>query len=153
MEKRIECEITSKKSIREVCDCDILVTTTPSREPIVMNQWIAEGTHINAIGADAPGKEELDPKILKRAKIVVDDLPQASHSGEINVPLAKGLISEKDIFGELGEVVTDRKKARTKDSDITVFDSTGLAIQDVATANLVYQKALKENIGIKLQQF
>lgn len=153
MEKRISCEITPKKTIREVCDCDILVTTTPSREPIVMNEWISEGTHINAIGADAPGKEELDPKILKRAKIVVDDLPQASHSGEVNVPLTKGLLAEKDIFCELGEVVTGRKKARTKDSDITVFDSTGLAIQDVATANMVYQKALKANIGIKLQQF
>ena len=153
MEKRIECEIIPKKSIEDVCDCDILVTTTPSREPIVMNEWISEGTHINAIGADAPGKEELDPKILKRAKVVVDDLPQASHSGEVNVPLTKGIILEKDIFCELGEVITGKKKARTKVSDITVFDSTGLAIQDVATANLVYQKAMKANLGIKLLQF
>jgi alanine dehydrogenase len=153
MEKRIGCSVTPKKSIREVCDCDILVTTTPSREPIVMNGWIAEGTHINAIGADAPGKEELDPNILKRARIVVDDIPQASHSGEVNVPLSKKLIMEKDICCEIGEVVAGKKKARTKDSDITVFDSTGLAIQDVATADMVYQKALKANIGIKLQQF
>ncbi len=153
MEKRIGCSITPKKSIREVCDCDILVTTTPSRAPIVMNEWIAEGTHINAIGADAPGKEELDPDILKRARIVVDDIPQASHSGEVNVPLSKKLIIEKDICCEIGEVVAGRKKGRTKDSDITVFDSTGLAIQDVATADMVYRKALKANMGIKLQQF
>ncbi len=153
MEKRIGCSITPKKSIQEVCDCDILVTTTPSRAPIVMNEWISEGTHINAIGADAPGKEELDPNILKRARIVVDDIPQASHSGEVNVPLSKELITEKDICCEIGEVIAGRKKGRTKDSDITVFDSTGLAIQDVATADLVYRKALKANIGIKLQQF
>ncbi|MFA4934661.1 MAG: alanine dehydrogenase [Candidatus Methanoperedens sp.] len=153
MEKKVNCDIIPKKSIREVCDCDILITTTPSREPIVMNDWIAEGTHINAIGADAAGKEELDPMLLKRAKVVVDDLPQASHSGEVNVPLSKGLLTVKDIFCELGEVITGKKKARTKDSDITVFDSTGLAIQDVATANLVYQKALKANMGMKLQQF
>ncbi len=153
MEKMLDCDITPKKSIREVCDCDILVTTTPSREPIVMNEWIAEGTHINAIGADAPGKEELDPDILKRARIVVDDIPQASHSGEVNVPLSKKLITEKDICCEIGEVVAGRKKGRTKDSDITVFDSTGLAIQDVATADMVYRKALKANMGIKLQQF
>lgn len=153
MEKRISCDIIPEKSIREVCDCDILVTTTPSREPIVMNEWISEGMHISAIGADAPGKEELDPMILKRAKVVVDDLPQASHSGEVNVPLAMGLLAEKDIFGELGEVIVGKKKARTSDSDITIFDSTGLAIQDVATANLVYQKALERKIGIKLQQF
>ncbi len=153
MEKKVNCDIIPKKSIREVCDCDILITTTPSREPIVMNDWISEGTHINAIGADAAGKEELDPMILKRAKVVVDDLPQASHSGEVNVPLSKGLLLEKDIFCELGEVITGKKKARTKDSDITVFDSTGLAIQDVATADMVYQKALKANMGMKLQQF
>jgi alanine dehydrogenase len=153
MEIEIECEITVKNTIKEVCDCDILVTTTPSREPIVMDEWICEGTHINAIGADAPGKEEIDPRILKRARIVVDDIGQASHSGEINVPFSKGVLTENDIFCELGEVITGKKKARTSDSDITVFDSTGLAIQDVVTANMVYQKALKANMGIKLQQF
>jgi alanine dehydrogenase len=153
MEKKLNCEITAKKSIREVCDCDILVTTTPSREPVVMNEWIAEGTHINAIGADAPGKEELDPAILKRARVVVDDIPQASHSGEVNVPISKGLLGVKDICCELGEVIAGKKKARMNDSDITVFDSTGLAIQDVATADMVYRNALKANIGIKLQQF
>ncbi|MBU4491027.1 MAG: alanine dehydrogenase [Euryarchaeota archaeon] len=153
MEKRINCDITIKRRIKDVCNCDILVTTTPSREPIVMNKWIAEGTHINAIGADAAGKEELDPLILKRAKIVVDDFPQASHSGEVNVPLSKGLLTVKDIFCELGEVITGKKKARTKDSDITVFDSTGLAVHDVATADMVYRKALEKKIGMKLKQF
>jgi alanine dehydrogenase len=153
MEKKVGCEITVKSSIREVSDCDILVTTTPSREPIVKNEWIPDGTHINAIGADAPGKEELDPAILKRAKVVVDDIPQASHSGEVNVPISKKLITIKDICCELGEVIVGKKKGRVSDSDITVFDSTGLAIQDVATANLVYQKALKANMGMKLQQF
>ncbi|MFZ3168952.1 MAG: alanine dehydrogenase [Candidatus Methanoperedens sp.] len=153
MELKIECEITPEKTIREVCDCDILVTTTPSRQPIVMNEWISEGTHINAIGADAPGKEELDPLILKRAKVIVDDIQQASHSGEVNVPISKGSLSVKDIFGELGEVIIGKKKARMRDSDITVFDSTGLAIQDIATADMVYRKALKANLGMKLQQF
>ena len=153
MELKIECEITPEKTIREVCDCDILVTTTPSRQPIVMNEWICEGTHINAIGADAPGKEELDPLILKRAKVIVDDIQQASHSGEVNVPISKGSLSVEDIFGELGEVIIGEKKARMKDSDITVFDSTGLAIQDIATADMVYRKALEANMGMKLQQF
>ena len=153
METKVDCEISVKRNIQEVCDCDILVTTTPSREPVVMNEWIADGTHINAIGADAAGKEELDPAILKRAKVVVDDIPQASHSGEVNVPISKKLITVKDICCELGEVITGKKKARMSDSDITVFDSTGLAIQDVATADMVYQKALKANMGMRLQQF
>lgn len=153
MEQKIHCEITPEKNIKDVCDCDILVTTTPSRKPIVMNEWIAEGTHINAIGADAEGKEELDPVILKRSRIVVDDFPQASHSGEVNVPLSKKLISKKDIAGELGEVITGKIKVRTHDSDITIFDSTGLAIQDVATANLVYRKARIKKIGTELPLF
>ncbi len=153
MEKIISCDIIPKKSIKEVCNCDIVVTTTPSREPLVKNEWISDGTHINAIGADAPGKEELDPEILKRSKVVVDDIPQASHSGEVNVPISENLFSVKDICCQLGEVIAGKKKGRTKDSDITVFDSTGLAIQDVATANMVYQKALRANIGIKLKQF
>ncbi len=146
MEKRVDCDIFTKKGIEQVCDCDILVTTTPSRKPIVMDKWISEGMHINAIGADAKGKQELDPMILKRARIVVDDIPQASHSGEINVPLSKKEISEDDII-ELGEVVIGKKKARVSDTDITIFDSTGLAIQDVATAHLVYRKALEKNMG------
>ncbi len=153
MEKKMGCEITVKSSIREVSDCDILVTTTPSREPIVKNEWIPDGTHINAIGADAAGKEELDPAILKRAKVVVDDIPQASHSGEVNVPISKKLITIKDICCELGEVITGKKKARMKDSDITVFDSTGLAIQDVATADMVYRKAVEKKVGVRLKQF
>ena len=153
MEKMLDCEVILQKNVREVCDCDIIVTTTPSRQPVVKNEWISDGTHINAIGADAPGKEELDPAILKRAMVVVDDVPQASHSGEINVPISKKLFSVKDICAELGEVIAGKKKGRMKDSDITVFDSTGLAIQDVATADMVYRKALEANIGIRLQQF
>jgi alanine dehydrogenase len=122
-------------SIEQACDADVVVTTTPSRKPIVMHEWIHEGTHINAIGADAPGKEELDPLILKRAKVFVDDRPQAIHSGEINVPIAKGLFHAHDIAGTLGEVVVGVKGRRNPD-EITVFDSTGLAIQDLAIGRL-----------------
>ena len=122
-------------SIEKACDADVVVTTTPSRKPLVMHEWIHEGTHINAIGADAPGKEELDPLILKRAKVFVDDRPQAIHSGEINVPITKGLFHSHDIAGTLGEVIVG-VKGRRKPDEITVFDSTGLAIQDLAIANL-----------------
>ncbi|HOV66906.1 MAG TPA: ornithine cyclodeaminase family protein, partial [Methanoregulaceae archaeon] len=77
--------------LERVADCDLLVTTTPSRVPLVRDGWIRDGTHINAIGADAPGKQELDPAILLRAQVFVDDRAQAVHSGEINVPIAAGL--------------------------------------------------------------
>jgi alanine dehydrogenase len=127
-----ECEITS---VEKVCDSDVIVTTTPSTRPIVMNQWVKEGTHINAIGADAPGKEELDPAILERAAVFVDDPAQAVHSGEINVPFSKGLFTSGEIAGTLGEVVLGKKK-RTSPDQITIFDSTGLAIQDLAIASI-----------------
>jgi len=127
-------------SIEQACDCDVLVTTTPSRAPIVKNEWIHEGTHINAIGADAPGKEELDPTILHRARVFVDDPAQAFHSGEINVPINKGLYKPCMIAGTLGEVVIGRRKRENPD-EITVFDSTGLAIQDLAIASIAIRQA------------
>ena len=129
------CEIHYEDSIEKVCDCDILVTATPTRKPIVKAQWIKEGTHINAIGADAIGKEELDPELLIRSKIIVDDMVQALHSGEVNVPLSKHYISENDIHAQLGEVIVGLKPGRTSEEEITIFDSTGLAIQDVASAH------------------
>ncbi len=134
-----------------VAAADIIVTTTPSRKPIVQSPWIADGAHINAIGADAPGKEELDPKILKRSKIIVDDFEQASHSGEINVPFGKGILNKKDIHATLGEIIAGKKKGRASAREITVFDSTGLAIQDVAIAGLIYRAALKKKIGRRVE--
>jgi len=127
--------------LEEVAKQDIVTTTTPSREPI------------NAVGADAEGKEELDPEILKRAKIVVDDWIQASHSGEINVPVAKGIITQSNICASLGEVVAGIKVGRENDNEITVFDSTGLALQDLFTAVMVYEEAIKQNIGQNIKIF
>ena len=119
--------------LEKACDCDVLVTTTPSREPVVMSEWVQEGTHINAIGADAPGKQELDPLLLKRGIVFVDDMSQAVHSGEINVPVSRGLFNPEEIEGTLGEVVLGMKRRESPDQ-ITIFDSTGLAIQDLAIA-------------------
>jgi len=127
-------------SIEAACDCNVLVTTTPSRTPLVKDEWIHEGMHINAIGADAPGKEELDPAILRRARVFVDDPAQAVHSGEINVPIGRGLFTAGMIAGTLGEIVTGRK-GRQRPGEITVFDSTGLAIQDLAIASIAMRQA------------
>jgi len=126
---------------------DILVTATPSITPLVLRDWVRPGTHLNAIGADAAGKEELDPAILKDAKIVVDDWAQASHSGEINVPLAKGEITPEMVYGSLGEVVAGKKPGRQNPEEITVFDSTGLIIQDLALGYAVYLKAKERGLG------
>ncbi|MFC1579907.1 ornithine cyclodeaminase family protein [Thermodesulfobacteriota bacterium] len=124
---------------------DIVVATTPTRKPIITR--VSKGTHINAIGADAEGKQEISPRILKRSKIVIDDWDQASHSGEINVPLRKKQITRDNIYGELGEISVGKKKGRVSEDEITLFDSTGLAIQDVACAWTVYE-ALKDKRGL-----
>ena len=135
---------TVKKAVEET---DIIVTTTPSRKPLVSAQWVNSGTHINCIGADAPGKQELDPNILLKSKIVVDDWEQGSHGGEINVPVSQGLLTKDDVWGDICEIVAELKQGRTSTEEITVFTSTGLAIQDTATAHVAYQKALKQKIG------
>lgn len=142
-----------KASLEETTKKDILVTTTPSRKPIIKREWLLPGVHINAIGADAAGKEELDPQILKEAKIVVDNWEQASHSGEINVPLAKGILKKEDIYASLSEIVCGDKPGREDEREITIFDSTGLAIQDLYTANLVYRLALKRKTGREINIF
>jgi len=154
MRSRVGLDIRPVCEAREaVCEADIVVTTTPSTEPIVMDDWVGDGMHINSIGADAPGKEELDPAILKRAKIVVDDFEQAMHSGEVNVPLARGLIGKEEIHAEIGEVVAGKKTGRVSDDEVTVFVSTGLAVQDISTAWKVYKKAERAGLGKKIKMF
>jgi alanine dehydrogenase len=136
-------------SLQEACGADIVCTSTPVRAPIVKREWIRPGTHINAMGADAPGKQELDARILTDGRVFIDDTEQATHSGEVNVPLHDGLFKEEQIAGTLGEVVAGKKPGRAGD-EITVFDSTGLALQDVALARALYDVALKRGVGQQL---
>ncbi|MBI4187715.1 MAG: ornithine cyclodeaminase family protein [Chloroflexi bacterium] len=133
-----------ESSLAETAASDIVCTVTPSRVPVLKKEWVLPGTHINAIGADAKGKEELEPSILKEAMVVVDDVTQASAAGEINVPISKGLFSAREIYATLGEIITGKKQSRKDGKAITVFDSTGVAIEDVAMAKLIYDKA-KQN--------
>jgi alanine dehydrogenase len=141
-------QVIPAASVRKaVEEADIVATTTPSRKPLVTNDMVSAGMHINCFGADAVGKEELDPNILKRAKVVVDDWAQASHSGEINVPLSHGLIAKENIWAEIGEIVVGSKPGRQRDDEITVFVSTGLAVQDAVTAKIAYSKAMAAKVG------
>ena len=133
-------------SIEAACACDIVCTTTPVREPIIRREWIAAGVHINAIGADGPGKQELDSALLSGTKVVIDDVEQASHSGEINVPLHQGTLAATDLHATLGQVVAGIKAGREGD-EISIFDSTGLAVQDVAVARRIVELARQRSIG------
>jgi len=138
----------AKVSFEEAtCNSDILVTATPSREPLIKRAWIPKGLHISAIGADNPGKQELDPAILKDAEIVCDSIGQCLEFGELNVPYSNSLFGEENIIGEIGELVSGRKRVRTNRHAITVFDSTGMGIQDAAIARLIYDVALEKGFG------
>ncbi|MEM2740437.1 MAG: ornithine cyclodeaminase family protein [Candidatus Bathyarchaeia archaeon] len=138
---------TTKEAVE---DADIVVTATPSRKPIIDRLWVKHGVHFNCIGADAPGKQELDPAILRDARIFVDDLVQAIHSGEVNVPIATGILRRDNIVGEIGEVIAGVKPGRLSRDELTVFVSTGLAIQDAIVAGYVYRKALEKGIGVRV---
>ena len=141
-------KIHKAKTIKECChNADIIITTTPSRKALVKKSWLKKTAHINAIGADAPGKQELDVNILKDAKIVVDDWRQARHSGEINIALAKHKITKKQIYAEIAQIINKRKPGRTNKDGLSVFDSTGLAIQDVALSYQIYRKAKAKGLG------
>ena len=134
-------------SISEAGHCDVLSTVTPVEEPVVTPEDVGAHTHINAMGADAEGKHELADDLLFDATVVIDDHEQCTHSGEINVPYAAGALTDADIYGEVGAIVVGNRPGRTgTDGEagvdgVTVFDSTGLAIQDVAAARVVYEQA------------
>jgi alanine dehydrogenase len=126
---------------------DIVVTTTPSATPVVFREWVSPGTHINAVGADSPGKQELDPAILRAARVVVDDWAQCREIGEINVPLARGEFGPEQVYGTLGEIVAGKKPGRAGPEEITVFDSTGMAIQDLSLGLEILRRAREQGLG------
>jgi len=134
-------------SISEAGHCDVLSTVTPVEDPVVGRDDLGEHTHVNAMGADAEGKHELSDEVLLDAKLVIDDYAQTTHSGEINVPWSAGVLDDDDLYGEIGEIVMGAKAGRTPEDGVTVFDSTGLAIQDVAAAHIVYEHADAEGVG------
>jgi ornithine cyclodeaminase/alanine dehydrogenase len=138
-------------AVPEACAAPVICIATPSSTPVIARDFIRDGTHINAMGADGPGKQELDPRILRDARIIVDEPEQSLHGGELNVPVAQGLLSERDIAATLGEVICGTKPGRTSVADITVFDSTGLAIQDVALASALYERARARGVGIAVE--
>jgi alanine dehydrogenase len=120
---------------------DIICTLTPAREPVLQGRWISPGAHINAVGADGPGKQELAPSVLEESMVVVDDLKQAVAGGEVNVPISRGQFTAERIHATLGDIIAGKRPGRAGRDSITVFDSTGLAIEDIAVARLVFEKA------------
>jgi len=148
--KELEAEIIYSKNIEEsVRISDIIITATPSEKPMIDMSWVKEGTHFSCMGACMEGKQEIDSNILKNARVFADDKNQCIKSGEIQTAFKENVIS--DITGEIGEVLLNNKNARISEKDITIFDSTGLFIQDLATSVELLKEANKNNIGIEVE--
>lgn len=130
---------------------DVCVTCTPSKQPFLKKDFVAPGTFIAAVGADNPEKQELEPAMLSRNKVVVDVLEQCGSIGELHHALAAGVITSDEVYGELGEVIAGVKPGRTSSDEIIIFDSTGMALQDVITATIIYEKAIKNSVGTVME--
>ena len=139
---RLGLEVEATKDLRKaLAASDVCVTCTPSRRPVVAAADVAAGTFLAAVGADAHGKQELEPALMARSTVVVDVLAQCVEIGELQHAVAAGLMATGDVHAELGDVVVGRRPGRTRAEEVTIFDSSGTALQDVAAAVAVYEKA------------
>ena len=130
---------------------DVCVTCTTASEFFVRKEDVAPGTFIAAVGADDAYKQEIDPALIASAKVVADSLNQSCAIGDTHHAIAKGLMRKEDVYAELGEIVAGKKSGRTSNTEIVIFDSTGVAIEDAVAAAAVYEKALAAGIGTRFE--
>ena len=129
---------------------DVCVTCTPSRKPFLMREHVRPGTFVAAVGADNSDKQELDPHLMAAGVVVTDVLEQCAAIGDLHHALAAGVMSREDVHAELADLVVRRKSGRRSSDEITIFDSTGTALQDVAAAVVAYEKALTAGVGLRI---
>jgi len=152
MSGKLNLEVIVADSAEQLIkESDIICTATSSPTPIFDGNTVKEGAHINGIGSHTPNARELDTAIIKRSKFIADSYEAClKEAGDIMIPIQEGAIDKSHIHAELGEIVTGKKPARADDKEITLFKSNGLAIQDVATAKLIYDKAIEAKIGVEV---
>lgn len=138
---------TTQNAEDAVRDADVIITATPGHQPVVWASWVEPGVHISAFGSDTVGKVELEAALFPRAKVVVDDVTQATTIGETQHPISQGLMRREDIHATLGEILAGRKPGRVGDNEITIFDATGLAFQDLIAGHLAMKLAQEKNLG------
>lgn len=148
----LEIEVVSGDRLPEaVRRSDMCVTSTPSRRPLFGVEAVPRGAFVAALGADSEEKQELDPELLRASRLVVDHLEQCATIGDLHHALASGAMTRADVHAELHEVVAGQKPGRTSADEIFVFDSTGVALQDVAAAALVYERAVAASVGTAIE--
>ncbi|HOW24361.1 MAG TPA: hypothetical protein PK711_01715 [Bacteroidales bacterium] len=133
---------------RELLEADIICTATSSATPLFDGSRVRPGTHINGIGSHTPNARELDTALVKRSRFIGDSREACfGEAGDLLIPIREGAITDGHYYADLGEIITGSKTGRENDEEITLFKSNGLAIQDAATAKLVYEKAITAGIG------
>jgi alanine dehydrogenase len=151
LSKETGIEVIAVSDLAEaVKQSDICITCTPSKKYFLNRECVSPGTFIAAVGADNEEKQELDPALMVSNKVVVDLLGQCATVGELHHAVEQGLVTTADIYAELGEVIAGMKEGRTSDKEIIIFDSTGTALQDVAAAAIVYERAMTAGMGVVL---
>ncbi len=152
MEKKLDIPVEIIMNPEEMLQADIICTASSSPTPLFDGNHLKKGTHINGIGSHTPNARELDEKTIQCSKLVGDSKEACfKEAGDIMIPLAEGKIKESHFYAELGDVITGKELGRESAKEITVFKSNGLAIQDVATAKLIYDKAVAAGIGTKVE--
>jgi ornithine cyclodeaminase/alanine dehydrogenase-like protein (mu-crystallin family) len=130
---------------------DVICTTTSSTEPVLFGEWLAPGCHLNAVGSSTPNARELDTPAVARARLYVDRRESAlNEAGELLIAMKDGAVGADHIQGELGDLLVGKAPGRQSDEEITLFKSLGLAVEDLAAAHFIYQKALQQNVGTRL---
>jgi ornithine cyclodeaminase/alanine dehydrogenase-like protein (mu-crystallin family) len=150
---KLGVEASATQDVRgAIGESDIVVTASSSHDPVLDGEWLRPGTHINNVGSHSPDARELDTTTVKRAKFVAD-LAEANlaEAGDLLIPIAEGAVSAEHIHASLGEIVIGERPGRESDDEITVFKSCGLAVQDVATARVVYEAARERGIGTEVE--
>ena len=130
---------------------DAIITITPATTPIIKRDWVRPGAHISCVGADMEGKQEIESALCAAARLYVDDRAQSVASGELEVAVKEGAISADDIVAELGEVIAGKAERRTSDEQITVFDTSGIAVQDLASSKVAYERAVEAGLGVSVE--
>jgi len=152
MSDKLGIEIIVAEDPEQVLEADIICAATSSPTPIFDGSKVKAGTHINGIGSHTPNARELDTALILRSKFIGDSREACfNEAGDIMIPLEAGEIQESHYYADIGEIVTARKEGRTSADEITIFKSNGLAVQDAATAKLVFDKAVKQGIGIEVR--
>jgi ornithine cyclodeaminase len=135
-----------------VTGLDIVCATTSATEPVLLGEWLTPGTHVNAVGASQRHAREIDSATVVRSRLYVDRRESAlKEPGDIIVPIENGEITPDHILGEVGEVLIGTAPGRTSDSDITLFKSLGLAIEDLASAHFLYAEARRQHAGVEVE--